>query len=546
MPALFRSRWAFMAAYLAIHLALDRVSFIHEIPPLNITPWNPPAGLMVGVLAVFGFRTVPLVWLGLMAGDMAVRGLPVALWATMLANGIVAAGYGAAVRVLVGRLGFDPRLVRMRDIVLMLAGGAVASLAVGMGYVAVLTLLGVFPWADVPAVLMRFWVGEVIGIAVLTPLVLLGLRGTWRRPSPAEAGEVAAQGLVIAFTLWLDFGPLASARYEYFYLLFLPSLVIAVRHGLTGAAWASVATQSGLIVAILITGVETARMTHLQLLMLTLAVTTLLLGAVVSERRRVEAAIRERQSDLAKAARLTEAGEMAAALAHELNQPLSAAMSYARAARKIAVMEQASPRLSEIIDKTVAQAERADRVIRSLRDFVRKGSSGRASVPVAGLVGDCLTLAAPLSGQHSVSIIAEVSSGLPPVRGDAVQLQLVILNLVRNAAEAMDDSHPHPHTDDPRRRRIVVFAQPADEPGFVAMGVRDSGPGLSGVVERNLFAPFVTTKATGMGLGLSIARSIVEAHGGALTARRLSHGETVFRFTIPIHGAATGNDAHDA
>ena len=130
-----------------------------------------------------------------------------------------------------------------------------------------------------------------------------------------------------------------------------------------------------------------------------------------------------------------------------------------------------------------------------------------------------------------------MAPGLPLVSGDAVQLQQVILNLLRNAAEAMDDS-------DPRWRRIVVFAQPADEAGFVSVGVRDSGPGLAGVVERNLFVPFVTTKATGMGLGLSIARSIVEGHGGTLTSERLPHGETVFRFTLPIHG--TGADSDDA
>jgi C4-dicarboxylate-specific signal transduction histidine kinase len=228
---------------------------------------------------------------------------------------------------------------------------------------------------------------------------------------------------------------------------------------------------------------------------------------------------------------------MAAALAHELNQPLSAAMSYARAARKIAKLEQASSRLTETLDKTVAQAERADRVIRSLRDFMRKGRSDRAPLSVGALVADCVALAAPLAGQHSVSILAEVAPGLPAVSGDAVQLQQVILNLVLNAAEAMDASAS-------RRRHVVVFAQRAEEPGFVAVGVRDSGPGLSDMVERNLFSPFITTKATGMGLGLSIARSIVEGHGGTLTGERLPHGETVFRFTIPIHGAEA--DSHDA
>ncbi|CAO3431363.1 MASE1 domain-containing protein [Azospirillum doebereinerae] len=542
----FRDRWRLVpaglkmaclaVAYLVAHVLLDWISFIHEVSPLNVTPWNPPSGLIMGMSLVFGLQAAPLVWLGLMASDLVVRGLPVALWATMPANAVVAAGYGLAGWLLRERLGLDPGLPRLRDIVLLLAGGAATAMIVGGGYIAIHTLIGLFAWSDALDALLRYWVGEIIGIAVLTPLVLIGLRGPAFRVSWAGVAEVGVHGLLIAVTLWLDFGPLASAQYEHFYLLFLPAVAIAVRHGLPGAALASVITQAGLIVAVQATGVETARMTHFQLLMLTLAVTALLLGAVVSERRRVEAWIRERQSDLAGAARLTEAGEMAAALAHELNQPLSAAMSYARAARKIARLEEASPRLSEVLDKTVAQTERADRVIRSLRDFVRKGRSERALLPVAGLVADCLTLAAPLLTRHSVSIAAEVAPGLPPLRGDAVQLQQVILNLVRNAAEAMVDP-------DPRNRRVVVFARLAAESEAVVIGVRDSGPGLAGVVERNLFAPFVTTKATGMGLGLSIARTLVEGHGGSLTGRRLPHGETVFEFTIPVHGTAAGEAA---
>jgi len=536
MPKDIPGRRRLAAGYLAAHVLLDWISFIHEVSPINITPWNPPAGLVMAMSVVFGVRAAPLVWLGLMAADLVVRDLPVALGTTMLANAVVASGYGAAGWLLRRRLGLDPDLARLRDIVLLLAVGAGTALAVGAGYVAIHTLIGLFPWGGFPEVLLRYWIGEVIGIAVLTPFVLIGLRRSARRWSWTGAAELSAQGLLIAGTLWLDFGPLASAQYEHFYLLFLPVIGIAVRHGLAGAALASVITQAGLILAIQATGVETARMTHFQLLMLTLAVTALLLGAVVSERRRVEAWLRERQSDLARASRLTEAGEMAAALAHELNQPLAAAMSYARAARKIARIEAASPRLTDILDKTVAQTERADRVIRSLRDFVRKGGSDRSPLPVAGLIADCLTLAGPVAGRHAVSITADVAPGLPAIRGDAVQLQQAILNLVRNAAEAMVDP-------DPRKRRIVVFAHPASDPGFVVIGVRDTGPGLAEVVERNLFAPFVTTKATGMGLGLSITRSIVEGHGGTLSVRRAAEGETLFQFTIPAHAKDAGGEA---
>ncbi|AWB06668.1 histidine kinase (plasmid) [Azospirillum humicireducens] len=537
----------FIPAYLAAHMFLDWISFIHAVSSINVTPWNPPAGLMMGLSVLLGLRAVPLVWLGLTAADIVVRDLPVGLGTALLANGIVAIGYGAAGGFL--RKVIDPGLSSLRDIVLLLGGSAAAVLIIGLGFIAVHTVAGLFEWARFPEVLLRFWTGEIIGIAVLTPMVLMARHMPALRWSWGGGAEILAQGALIGFTLWLDFGPLASSQYEYFYLLFLPAIAVAVRHGLGGAVLASAATQAGLIAAIQATGVDTARTAHFQLLMLTLAITILLLGAVVSERRRAEDRLRVRQSDLAHASRLIEAGEMAAALAHELNQPLAATMGYARAARKIARMEEASPRLTEILDKTVSQAERADRVIRSLRDFVRKGDRDRAPLPVATLVADCLTLAGPLASRHSVEITAEVAPALPAIAGDAVQLQQAILNLVRNAAEAMAPDGAQPE-EAPDRRRIVIFACPAAQPGFVAIGVRDTGPGLAEVVERNLFAPFVTTKPTGMGLGLSIVRTIVDSHGGTLTAHNGktrdgsgstadAGGGTVFQFTIPVHAKDT-------
>ncbi|MCP1613082.1 signal transduction histidine kinase [Azospirillum lipoferum] len=534
MSQIARRQWMFIPAYLAAHMFLDWISFIHAVSAINITPWNPPAGLMMGVSVLLGVRAVPLVWLALTAADFVVRDLPVALWTPLLANGVVAAGYGIAGWLL--RRVIDPGLSRLRDIVLLLGGSAVAVLAIGLCFIAIHTTAELFEWRHFPEVLLRYWTGEVIGIAVLTPMVLIGRRMPMLRWSWIGAAEILAWGSLIAFTLWLDFGPLASSQYEHFYLLFLPAMGIAVRHGLGGAVLASAATQAGLIAAIQMTGVDTARMAHFQLLMLTLAVTILLLGAVVSERRRAEDRLRVRQSDLAHASRLIEAGEMAAALAHELNQPLAAAMGYARAARKVARIEGASPRLTEILDKTVTQAERADRVIRSLRDFVRKGARDRNPLPVATLIVDCLTLAGPLASRHAVEITAEVDPALPAIAGDAVQLQQAILNLVRNAAEAMGDAQTYP-----ARRRIVIFAGAAER-GFVAIGVRDTGPGLAEVVERNLFAPFVTTKPTGMGLGLSIVRTIVESHGGTLTARGGTDGGTVFQFTIPVHAAGQAGE----
>lgn len=525
---------ALSAGYLLVHLFLDWISFFHELPPLNITPWNPPSGLVLAVVIVWGPRMLPAVWLALTVADAVVRGLPVDLWATVISNGVIAGVYGAAGLLLRNRLGIAPGLERRGDVARLLGITAVAAAVVGVGYIALFMALGLFPWPMFPLVLLRHWTGEVIGIAVMTPFLLVWGRRWLSADRPALSlpvrglPEMAAQGGAILVALWADFGPLASTQYEYFYILFLPLVWIASRHGLPGATLGALTTQIGLIVAMQVVGVDADRMMHFQMLMLALTATALLLGAVVSERWRAEAWVRERQADFAHASRLTEAGEMTAALAHELNQPLTAAMSYTRAARKIAGRDGASGQLTEVLDKAVAQAERADRVMRSLRDFVRKGDSRREPVLVADLVADSLDLAGPLLRQ--VVVRTDLSSGLPPVLADAVQIQQVLLNLLRNAAEAVGAQ-----ADPAQRSPLIVVSARQDptEPDMVALTVRDSGPGLSELVERHLFTPFVTTKTTGMGLGLSIARSILEAHGGSLSAHRPPEGGTAFRFTIP-------------
>lgn len=520
--------------YVLAHLALDQVSFIHELPPLNITPWNPPSGLLVATLIAFGPRMIPIVWLALVVSDAMVRGMPVPLWPTLFANAVIACTYGAAVWLLTSRLGLGSRLERLRDIVLLMGASVLASALVGVGYISVFTAIGLFPWGSFALIFTRYWIGEMIGIVVLAPFALVWMRPLAVRWDWRKATEFSAQGAAIALALWADFGPLASEQYEYFYLLFLPVVWVATRHGLAGATAAALVTQVGLIVAIQVTGVATERMTHFQYLMLALTATTLLLGAVVSERRRVEAWVRERQAEFAHASRLTEAGEMTAALAHEINQPLAATMSYARAARKIAQRDGVSSQLAEIIDKTVAQAERADRVMRSLREFVRKGDTHAEPVDVATLVADSVTLASPVVRQHGATVATDLPTGLPPVFGNAVQLQQVLLNLLRNAAEAMAEAGSS--------QRLVTVSVRQPEPGFLELSITDTGPGLAELVERNLFSPFFTTKPTGMGLGLSIARSIIEAHGGVLNGRRLPSGGSVFSFSLPL---ATHHDDHE-
>jgi two-component system sensor kinase FixL len=246
----------------------------------------------------------------------------------------------------------------------------------------------------------------------------------------------------------------------------------------------------------------------------------------LTERERSERRIEQLQAELMHIARLGELGQMGAALAHELNQPLAAVVNYLQAARRLLqAAPDAPPRVGEAMEKAAAQAERAGQVIRRLREFVAHGETERREENVNALIEEAAALA--LVGAKSAGITTRLllRADLPPVLVDKIQIQQVLLNLIRNALEAMEASD---------ERILTVEALP--DGGLMTITVADTGPGLAPDVAQNLFQPFVTTKARGMGVGLSICRSIIEAHGGRIWASPRDGGGTAFAFALPIGG----------
>jgi two-component system, LuxR family, sensor kinase FixL len=228
-------------------------------------------------------------------------------------------------------------------------------------------------------------------------------------------------------------------------------------------------------------------------------------------------------------------GQMASTMAHELNQPLTAVTNYLEAGRQLLATGTGSPeRLNEMMEKAIAQAQRAGDVIRRLRGFVSKGETERRLQNLNQLVEEALALALVGARQRGVRASLELDHALPLVLVDHVQVQQVVLNLVRNAVEAMEQVE---------RRELTVGTREVSGQGMVEVIVADTGPGIAPELADRLFQPFVTTKPTGMGLGLSICREIVEAHHGRLTTAPVSSGGTVFRVTLPI---ASREEAADA
>ena len=228
-------------------------------------------------------------------------------------------------------------------------------------------------------------------------------------------------------------------------------------------------------------------------------------------------------------------GQMASTMAHELNQPLTAVTNYLEAGRQLLASGTGSPeRLNEMIEKAIAQAQRAGDVIRRLRGFVSKGETERRLQDLNQLVEEALALALVGARQRGVRASLELDHTLPLVMVDHVQVQQVVLNLVRNAVEAMEQVE---------RRELTIGTRAVLEQKMAEIVVADTGPGIAPELAERLFQPFVTTKATGMGLGLSICREIVEAHQGRLTAVPATSGGAMFRVSLPI---ATGEEAADA
>jgi two-component system, LuxR family, sensor kinase FixL len=255
----------------------------------------------------------------------------------------------------------------------------------------------------------------------------------------------------------------------------------------------------------------------------------------LTERQEAERRIQDLQAELLHASRLSVMGQMASTMAHELNQPLTAAMNYLEAGRQLLSNRTGAPgRVGEMMEKAIAQAQRAGDVIRRLRGFVSKGETERRSQNLNQLVEEALALALVGARQRGVRTWLELNHALPPVLVDHVQIQQVVLNLVRNAVEAMEQVEP---------RELTVGTRGIPDQGMAEIIVSDTGPGIAPELADRLFQPFVTTKATGMGLGLSICREIIEAHHGRLTTAPAPAGGTVFRVTLPIAGREGATDA---
>lgn len=520
---LSRSKPLIVICYLAAYVALDWISFVHPLSVSGITPWNPHIGLSFALIILFGREFAPWLFVAPFLGAVLVRQLSLPLPVDLLVVVIMGAGYyPAAVALVSRRVGFDPTLSNRRSLLVLLAVAGVSIATVAVIHASILIAFNVIPAGLFLRATAQAFVGDFIGLAIVTPFLLIVFT---RKALPTWSREYIVLAALTCLSIWLVFALLDSFRFQFFYIFFIPVIWMAVRFGLEGVTTGLVLTQIGLIAAIHFFEQSSVNVVAYQALMVVLALTGLSIGVVVNEQLHSQRQIRLQQEALNRALRISTMGEFAATVAHEINQPLTAIANYVRLAQRAS---EARPldtgTVKEAAGSAAEQVDRAAAVVRKLRDFIQLGRMEQTPLRFYHLVEEAHVLCRPELERYGVGFFSEIARDLPLIKADGLQIQQVLVNLLRNSAEAIGKAGRHDG-------RIIVRASRGGS-GDVVIEIVDNGPGFDVEIAGQPITPFATTKEDGLGLGLALVRSIVEAHKGRLRISSGPRGATVI-FTLP-------------
>lgn len=504
--------------FIAAYVALDWASDLHALYGLNITPWNPMPAL--GLVYWFRYgKSTAIPWLvALLLGEITVRGLPTSILITLALSTGLLIGYSGVAVVMHRAFRTEGFLDDPRRLLTWLAIVIAGTLTTSVIYIAPLVILGLVPIGDWRIALARFWIGDFVGVVVTMPFFWFLIERRARLYEILMRWETAAYSLLAAAMLWVVFGLGGTSEFQYFYLLFPPIVWAAARQGVIGAAIAAFLLQAGIIVAVRWTNLIAVTVFELQMLGAVLASVGFFIGTVVDEKQRIS-------RDLRQTLRLAAAAEMAGALAHELNQPLTAISAYGASVEHLLNHGETGNRLHETVKLLVAESFRASDVVRRLRDFVRTGATKLHSVSLAQVVESA---ALPYKERARSQDIALIIEPIPActLLVDRVQIEVVMRNLLSNAFDAVCNL--------PKGERRVTISSVIEDGKRIVFKVEDSGAGVSEEMAREGFQAVHSSKSDGLGLGLAISSTIAQTHGGQLRAEPVGHG--AFTLTLPIEG----------
>ena len=518
MPRTSPPGWSQHALLAVGYLLLDWVSFIHPLHGLSITPWNPAPALGVLLLVRHGVTLVPTLWLAIYIADVWVRELPASYAGTAVLAGALMLGYWGIAELLRRRLGDSHfrDLLGMRDWVLIISLGTLANSIV---FVSLLTAAHLVPTGGWDEALLRSWIGDGVGLLVALPAFWLLFDPFGRQQLVAVLRARSALGVLLAVPpcLWIAFGFGADNDFKYFYVLFLPLALAAAMQGLAGAMVCAAVLQVGIISCVVWLKYPAITVIEVQALSVVLALFGFVLGVLVDERERLG-------QELRQTLRLAAAGEMAGALAHELNQPMTALSAYGAACLALLERRGGDAELKMVVARMVETSARAAEVVRRLRDFFRTGATRLEHVSAEGLLASVIESFQPRAAAMRTEFFVSIADGSARLHVDCLQIEVVLRNLLANALDSVAENGEG-------LRRIDLSVRTVGD-SRLRIEVADNGPGLAVDMRDDLFEAFRTTKSHGMGLGLAISRAIVDSHGGRLGVEEREH--TVFYVELPL------------
>jgi len=504
-----------LPGFVVAYIFLDWLSYLHPLEPFRVTPWNPQAAFAIALMMLYGKRYFPIVGATVLAGDLLLRWSLDTLAVAVSGSIVLSLGYAAIAYGLTRAFPVRPQLDDRRDVARLVALVLAGALLTGTLYIGSRLAAGIGSLEEFPRALVSYWIGDSVGIIVTLPfLLMLAEQSRWQQwRNLLLSWESGAQAIAIISALWFVFGRNAASDFHYLYLLFLPLVWMAGRSGMLGAVLGVSVIQAGVIFSLYLAPNRAFDVFELQGLLIALSITGFFVGVTVDERVRAA-------DELRHSLKLAAVAEMAAAVAHELNQPLAALMGYAKAGELLA--REGPNRLDEVVatmGKVSAEAKRAGDVVRRLREFFTTGATKTEGVSLEELLDTVLLSFAARAESGNVSVVRRIEGVLPRIKADRLQIEVVLRNLLSNAFDAVG-AMPH------ERRQIAV--EIAGDEREVRVRILDSGPGIALECMERLFEAFTTTKAAGMGMGLPLSRAVVEAHGGRLWAVSGNGGEICF------------------
>jgi signal transduction histidine kinase len=516
-----------LCVYIVAYVILDRVSLVQALPGVGFTLWNPPPAASLALIIINGLWFAPVLFVAAVLADVLNGAVSIWLVPALTSDAIIAAGYTVVAVALRPFVRPQVGLQSVRDVSWFLVIISLGVLAIAVLDGVALVLLDVVPVTRFASTVRHFWVGDVTGVVGLFP-ALMTAPLAWKRWLELSARtrivDLGSFALGLAAAIWIVFGVAPPQEFQFFYLLLLPVIWIGVRNGLPWCAFAILIEQVALVALVTLFDYPESDIIAFQILSLAVAVTGLVLGAIVTERQHAEIKLRQQQAELGRVTRLVTAGALGSAIAHEISQPLATLATYAHSCRRLPnAGPQGEQLLMETLTKIESEALRAGKIVDRLRDFLSKGDTQLAPLAVEEVAHGMAGALVDEAQLHGVEVRIEAQCKTSVV-ADRVQVEQVLVNLIRNGIEAAAERASG-------ERLVTVRISQSDND--IRVDVEDNGPGVAPEVMGHLFEPFMTNKIGGMGLGLLLGRQIVESHGGRLWCESTSAMGSHFAFDLP-------------